>query len=91
MDKVVCDGSVYAPIPGEVEYFEKYKFTQAVKDSLKFPTFNNWDFEDNELVSLVMYMYMELDIPDYFNIELQTLYNFVTKVREHYNYNVKVS
>ena len=87
MDKIQCNGSLFAPLMQTNTYVEKYKFTQIVKDSLKVPSFNNWEYEDNELVSLVMHMYIELGIPEHFNIELQSLYNFVSKVRDNYNNN----
>lgn len=87
MDKIQCDASLYSPLLQQTTYVEKYKFTQYVKDSLKLPTFNNWEYEDNELVSLVMLMYVELGIPEHFEIDLQTLYNFVSKVRDNYNNN----
>lgn len=87
MDKLQCDGSVYAPVAIESQYVEKYKFTQHVKDLLKLPTFNNWEYEDNELVALVIHMYIELGVPEHFRIDLQVLYNFVSKVRENYNNN----
>jgi high affinity cGMP-specific 3',5'-cyclic phosphodiesterase 9 len=87
MDKIQCDASLYAPLSQTSAYVKKYKFTQHVKDSLKLPTFNNWEYEDNELVSLVMHMYNELGIPEHFQIDLQTLYNFVSKVRDNYNNN----
>ena len=89
MDKITCDGSVYAPTPQLPKYVEKYQFTDHVKEALKSPTFNNWDYDDNELVALIMTIYFELEIPQYFQIEKQTLYNFVNTVRNHYNDNVR--
>jgi hypothetical protein len=89
MDKIECDGSLYASPHQDKPYLERYTFTDAVREALKHPTFNNWDYEDNELVALVMHMYMELGVINHFGIELQTLYNFVNAVRHHYNNNVR--
>ncbi|KAJ3305551.1 hypothetical protein HDV03_001417 [Kappamyces sp. JEL0829] len=68
-------------------FVEQHTFTQQVKDDLKLPTFNNWDYSDSELVSLIMHIYVDLALPSHFSIEMQTLYNFVTTVKNHYNEN----
>jgi high affinity cGMP-specific 3',5'-cyclic phosphodiesterase 9 len=87
MDKLILDGSIYHQVPQQTQYVEKYQFSETIKEALKTATFNNWEYEDNELVSLVIHMYVELRIPEHFKIELQTLHNFVTRVRENYNNN----
>jgi hypothetical protein len=87
MDKIQCDGSLYVLSDQIKTYKEYYKISPETSEWLKSPTFNNWEFEDNELVSLVLHMYQSLGIPAQFDIDLQTLFNFVHKVREHYNHN----
>jgi len=87
MDKLVMNGSLYAPMADESTYIEKYIFTDEIKEALTKPSFNNWEYEDNELVALVMEIYNDLDIPEYFDISQQTLFSFVNTVRNHYNNN----
>ncbi|KAJ3365043.1 hypothetical protein HDU91_002343 [Kappamyces sp. JEL0680] len=80
MDRAAGDGA-------SKPFVEQHTFTQQVKDDLKLPTFNNWDYSDSELVSLIMHIYVDLALPSHFSIEMQTLYNFVTTVKNHYNEN----
>lgn len=84
MDRAAGDGA-------SKPFVEQHTFTQQVKDDLKLPTFNNWDYSDSELVSLIMHIYVDLALPSHFSIEMQTLYNFVTTVKNHYNENVSTS
>jgi high affinity cGMP-specific 3',5'-cyclic phosphodiesterase 9 len=87
MDKLHCDGSLYVLNNQPKQYTKRYEITPETSEWLKSPTFNNWEFEDNELVSLIMHMYENLGLPKQFDIDLQTLFNFVNTVRDHYNHN----
>jgi hypothetical protein len=87
MDKVQCDGSLYVLHDSPKKYKNHYNISPETAEWLKSPTFNNWEFEDNELVHLIIHMYQELGIMEEFQISIDTLYNFVSKVRDHYNHN----
>ncbi|KAI8900278.1 hypothetical protein BC833DRAFT_582525 [Globomyces pollinis-pini] len=87
IDKLQFDGTTYRCSNFEPKQHPRYKFSKSVKEQLKTPTFNNWEWSENELVSLVFEMYNSLNLLDKFQIEPDTLYSFISKVKEHYQNN----
>eukprot|EP00062_Callorhinchus_milii_P011451 gi/632957433/ref/XP_007894479.1/ PREDICTED: high affinity cGMP-specific 3',5'-cyclic phosphodiesterase 9A-like [Callorhinchus milii] len=73
------------------QVLEKYlqmstlEVTKDVKQYLKTPTFNNWQWEDAEMMVLLQLMYTDLDFTTKFNIEMEVLQQFLSDVYRHYN------
>ncbi|XP_064420137.1 high affinity cGMP-specific 3',5'-cyclic phosphodiesterase 9A [Latimeria chalumnae] len=59
--------------------------SEAVRQYLKTPTFDNWQWEDAEIMVLLQVMYVDLDFISKFNIELEVLQQFLYEVYRHYN------
>ncbi|XP_013415515.1 high affinity cGMP-specific 3',5'-cyclic phosphodiesterase 9A-like isoform X2 [Lingula anatina] len=71
--------------------FEKFKkmstvqVTDEVRDYLKKPTFDNWQWDDAEMLILLQQMYIDLGFLTKFNIELSVLQHWLFEVYRHYN------
>lgn len=52
---------------------------------LREPTFDNWQWEDEEMLVLIQQMYLDLELPKKFDIEINILRNFLVHVYHHYN------
>ncbi|MGH0130726.1 UNVERIFIED_CONTAM: hypothetical protein FKN15_043152 [Acipenser sinensis] len=59
--------------------------TEEVRQYLKTPTFDNWQWEDAEIMVLLQLMYTDLDFITTFHIELEVLQQFLYEVYKHYN------
>ncbi|CAN9498410.1 unnamed protein product [Ophioblennius macclurei] len=59
--------------------------TEEVREHLKTPTFDNWQWEEAEMLVLLQVMYTDLDFLTAFHIELEVLQNFLFEVYCHYN------
>ncbi|XP_022618682.1 high affinity cGMP-specific 3',5'-cyclic phosphodiesterase 9A-like [Seriola dumerili] len=59
--------------------------TEEVREHLKTPIFDNWQWEEAEMLVLLQVMYMDLDFLTAFHIELEVLQNFLFEVYCHYN------
>ncbi|KAF7656879.1 hypothetical protein LDENG_00035150 [Lucifuga dentata] len=59
--------------------------TEEVREHLKTPIFNNWQWEESEMLVLLQVMYTDLDFLTAFHIELDILQNFLFEVYCHYN------
>ncbi|KAG7463879.1 hypothetical protein MATL_G00181380 [Megalops atlanticus] len=59
--------------------------TEEVRQYLKTPTFDNWQWEDAEIMVLLQVMYTDLDFIPTFNIEQEVLQQFLYEVYRHYN------
>uniref|UniRef100_A0A3P8SER8 PDEase domain-containing protein n=1 Tax=Amphiprion percula TaxID=161767 RepID=A0A3P8SER8_AMPPE len=59
--------------------------TEEVREHLKTPIFDNWQWEEAEMLVLLQVMYTDLDFLTAFNIELEVLQNFLFEVYCHYN------
>lgn len=90
MDKQTLDGTVYASSLTQ-KPFRNFKFDDQTLEELKTPRFNNWEFSENELVYLIIEMYRDFGLLEQFKISNQLIFNFVNKVREHYQNNVRTS
>uniref|UniRef100_A0A3P9GYU0 Phosphodiesterase n=1 Tax=Oryzias latipes TaxID=8090 RepID=A0A3P9GYU0_ORYLA len=59
--------------------------SEEVRNYLKTPTFDNWQWEDAEIMVLLQVMYTDLDFVASFNIEPETLQQFLFEVYRRYN------
>ncbi|CAL8240747.1 unnamed protein product [Merluccius merluccius] len=59
--------------------------SEEVRQYLKTPTFDNWQWEDAEIMVLLQVMYTDLDFIATFNIEPEVLQNFLFEVYRRYN------
>ncbi|XP_076069121.1 uncharacterized protein LOC143041178 isoform X2 [Oratosquilla oratoria] len=58
---------------------------EDVKQCLRLPSFNNWQWDDGEILLLLQHMYLELGFMTKFSIETEVLRNFLCTVYHHYN------
>ncbi|XP_072035357.1 high affinity cGMP-specific 3',5'-cyclic phosphodiesterase 9A-like isoform X2 [Amphiura filiformis] len=71
-----------------LEKFNKIKsvqLTDDVREFLRLPTFDNWQWEDAEMLLLLQQMFIDLEFTTRLNIELSVLQNFLFEVFRHYN------
>jgi len=54
-------------------------------DSLRQPAFDNWQWEDAEMMFLIQQMFIDLGLVQTFHIEMSTLQQFIFEVYKHYN------
>uniref|UniRef100_A0A3B5A3M4 PDEase domain-containing protein n=1 Tax=Stegastes partitus TaxID=144197 RepID=A0A3B5A3M4_9TELE len=59
--------------------------TEEVREHLKTPIFDNWQWEEAEMLVLLQVMYTDLDFLTAFNMEVEVLQNFLFEVYCHYN------
>uniref|UniRef100_A0A672ZWH1 Phosphodiesterase n=1 Tax=Sphaeramia orbicularis TaxID=375764 RepID=A0A672ZWH1_9TELE len=59
--------------------------SEEVRQYLKTPTFDNWQWEDSEIMVLLQVMYTDLDFIAAFNIEPEVLQQFLFEVYRRYN------
>ncbi|XP_035532579.1 high affinity cGMP-specific 3',5'-cyclic phosphodiesterase 9A [Morone saxatilis] len=59
--------------------------SDEVRQYLKTPTFDNWQWEDAEIMVLLQVMYTDLDFIAMFNIEPEVLQQFLFEVYRRYN------
>uniref|UniRef100_A0A8D2ZIX2 Phosphodiesterase n=1 Tax=Scophthalmus maximus TaxID=52904 RepID=A0A8D2ZIX2_SCOMX len=59
--------------------------SEEVRQYLKTPTFDNWQWEDAEIMVLLQVMYTDLDFNATFNIEPEVLQQFLFEVYRRYN------
>uniref|UniRef100_A0A672FL67 Phosphodiesterase n=1 Tax=Salarias fasciatus TaxID=181472 RepID=A0A672FL67_SALFA len=65
--------------------FSSLQVTEEVREHLKTPTFDNWQWEEAEMLVLLQVMYTDLDFLTAFQIEPEALQNFLFEVYCHYN------
>ncbi|KAM4731337.1 LOW QUALITY PROTEIN: high affinity cGMP-specific 3',5'-cyclic phosphodiesterase 9A [Anableps anableps] len=59
--------------------------SEELRQYLKTPTFDNWQWEDAEIMVLLQVMYTDLDFIATFNIEPEVLQQFLFEVYRRYN------
>ncbi|XP_045906759.1 high affinity cGMP-specific 3',5'-cyclic phosphodiesterase 9A-like isoform X1 [Micropterus dolomieu] len=59
--------------------------TEEVREHLKTPIFDNWQWEEAEMLVLLQVMFTDLDFLTAFHIEMYVLQNFLFEVYCHYN------
>ncbi|CAD5122292.1 DgyrCDS10733 [Dimorphilus gyrociliatus] len=63
----------------------KVQATEQVREYLKKPTFDNWQWEDAEIMFLLRQMYIDLGFLHTFNIEMSTLQHWLYEIYKNYN------
>ena len=59
--------------------------TEEIRRCLRMPTFDNWQWEDEEILLLLQQMYIDLDLTRKFDIDLNVLRKFLCQVYMNYN------
>jgi high affinity cGMP-specific 3',5'-cyclic phosphodiesterase 9 len=59
--------------------------TEDVKNALRLPSFDSYDWEDWDVINLMQTMFVELKLVDKFNIPIVTLREWLYEVYKHYN------
>ncbi|XP_064092393.1 high affinity cGMP-specific 3',5'-cyclic phosphodiesterase 9A-like [Macrobrachium nipponense] len=67
--------------------FTKYRLTTETTECLKQPSFDVWQWEPNEMLTLIEHMYRELGLLEEFCISPPTIRNFLVSVQENYRNN----
>ncbi|KAJ3107976.1 High affinity cAMP-specific and IBMX-insensitive 3',5'-cyclic phosphodiesterase 9A [Phlyctochytrium planicorne] len=62
-------------------------FSQEVLEHLKHPTFDIWQWNDHELMTLIEWMFEDLQLISEFSLDVQKLGRFLSCVRHGYNSN----
>ncbi|KAI8806061.1 hypothetical protein BJ742DRAFT_680431 [Cladochytrium replicatum] len=65
----------------------RYVLNEEVKEALRCPQFDNWQWDNNELVVLLEQIFTDLGVVKEYDIDLPTLRRFLLKIREAYNEN----
>ncbi|XP_046582957.1 high affinity cGMP-specific 3',5'-cyclic phosphodiesterase 9A-like isoform X1 [Haliotis rubra] len=71
--------------------FEKFmkmsqvQMTDEVRDYLRKPTFDNWQWDDSEMLILLRQMYIDLGFVTKFNIEMPVLHQWLYEIYKNYN------
>ncbi|KAJ3397929.1 High affinity cAMP-specific and IBMX-insensitive 3',5'-cyclic phosphodiesterase 9A [Lobulomyces angularis] len=65
----------------------KYIFTEETKENLKRPQFDNWQWEENEIMSLLEFIFTDLGLMEDFNIDRKVLKRFLCAVKDNYHEN----
>ncbi|XP_078662598.1 high affinity cGMP-specific 3',5'-cyclic phosphodiesterase 9A-like isoform X2 [Branchiostoma floridae x Branchiostoma belcheri] len=65
----------------------KYTLSQETVEYLKNPSFNNWHWEPNEMLSLLEHMYYDLSLVKEFNIDPIAIKKWLLCVQESYRNN----
>ncbi|KAI8810816.1 cGMP phosphodiesterase [Cladochytrium replicatum] len=65
----------------------RYVLKEEVKEALRCPQFDNWQWDSNELVVLLEQILIDLGVVKEYDIDLPTLRRFLLKIREAYNEN----
>eukprot|EP01137_Pigoraptor_chileana_P009547 Opistho-2@58002 len=67
--------------------FDGIRISAEAREYLRNPTFNNWQWDDSEMLFLLQLMFEELGLIEKFKIEVETLKNFLVRVHQNYNNN----
>ncbi|XP_020916920.1 high affinity cGMP-specific 3',5'-cyclic phosphodiesterase 9A [Exaiptasia diaphana] len=61
------------------------ELSEETRNILKKPTFDNWQWDEEEMLYLLQQMYIDLGLLNAFRIERATLQQFLYEVYRHYN------
>lgn len=59
--------------------------TKEVREYLRKPSFDNWQWDDSEMIILLRQMFIDLDLITKFNIEMPVLIDWLFEVYRRYN------
>ena len=68
----------------------KFSYSAETITLLKKPFFNNWEWDDIELLNLLELIFVELKLVDDFNLDLIILRNFLMSVKNNHYDNVYI-
>ncbi|XP_074653983.1 high affinity cGMP-specific 3',5'-cyclic phosphodiesterase 9A-like isoform X4 [Tubulanus polymorphus] len=74
-----------------IRVFEKFRklsqvqVTDEVREYLRRPTFDNWQWDDSEMLILLQQMYIDLGFIKKYNIEIPVLQRWLYEIYTHYN------
>ena len=66
----------------------KYVLTSETKAYLRQTSFDNWSWDDNEIIGLFEHIFDDLGLIKEFNIDITTLRRFLMAIKDCYNNNV---
>ncbi|XP_035500797.1 high affinity cGMP-specific 3',5'-cyclic phosphodiesterase 9A-like isoform X2 [Scophthalmus maximus] len=72
-------------VRGKFLNMSSLQVTEEVREHLKTPIFDNWQWEEAEMLVLLQVMYTDLDFLTAFQIQPDVLQNFLFEVFCHYN------
>ncbi|XP_076451771.1 high affinity cGMP-specific 3',5'-cyclic phosphodiesterase 9A-like isoform X2 [Babylonia areolata] len=64
----------------------KVQLTWEVREQLKKPTFDNWQWDDSEMLILLRQMFLDLGLVAKFNIQMPVLLKWLFKIYTKYNH-----
>nr|KAG5698694.1 hypothetical protein BaRGS_022582 [Batillaria attramentaria] len=64
----------------------RVQITDEVKSELKKPTFDNWQWDDSEMLILMRQMFVDLGLVTRYNIQMPVLLRFLFKIYTKYNH-----
>lgn len=64
----------------------RVQITDEVKSELKKPTFDNWQWDESEMLILMRQMFVDLGLVSKFNIPMPVLLRFLYKIYTKYNH-----
>ncbi|ELT98430.1 hypothetical protein CAPTEDRAFT_124844 [Capitella teleta] len=67
------------------DFNSQVQVTKEVRDYLKKPTFDNWQWDDPEMMILLRQMFLDLGLTTKFNIDMETLHLWLFEIYKHYN------
>lgn len=85
--KLQTSSSFSKPHKRGVPPYPKYTLTQETEEYLKKPTFDIWDWEPNEMISLMEHMYQELGLVASLHMNPHTLKRWLLAIQENYHDN----
>ncbi|KAK2157616.1 hypothetical protein LSH36_188g08047 [Paralvinella palmiformis] len=59
--------------------------TDEIREYLMKPSFDNWQWDDSEMMVLIRQMYIDLGFVSTFNIEMGVLHRWLYEIYRHYN------
>ncbi|KAJ3074778.1 High affinity cAMP-specific and IBMX-insensitive 3',5'-cyclic phosphodiesterase 9A, partial [Rhizoclosmatium hyalinum] len=65
----------------------KYILTEETKEYIRSPSFDNWAWDENELIGLFEFIFEDLGLIEEFKIDVVTLKKFLIAVKDSYNNN----
>merc|ERR1712079_501075 len=71
----------------DIPAYNKYVLTSETKEALKTPQFDVWQWEPNEMLSLLEEMFYDLGLVEELDIYPSTLKRFLLRVQENYRNN----
>lgn len=59
--------------------------SEETRQYLRKPSFDNWKFEDAEMLVLLQQIFIDLDLTSKFSIKIETLQTYLFEIYSNYN------